>query len=43
MTERIALFGEFKHNRSTFKISDDTFDAQYRTNMFMGGISVHFK
>ncbi len=43
VTERIAFFGEFKHNRSAFKFSDDEFDARYRTNMFMGGISFHFK
>lgn len=43
VTERIAVFGEFKHNRSSFKFSDNEFDAKYRTNMFMGGISFHFK
>jgi opacity protein-like surface antigen len=43
VTERIAFFGEFKHNRSTFKFSDDEFDAKYRTTMFMGGVSFHFK
>lgn len=43
LTERIALFGEFKHNRSTFKFSDSEFDAKYRTNMIMGGIAFHFK
>jgi hypothetical protein len=37
VTERIALFGEYKHNRSTFKFSDNEFEARYRTNMFMGG------
>lgn len=43
VTERIAFFGEFKHNRSTFKFSDSEFDTKYRTNMFMGGIWFHFK
>jgi opacity protein-like surface antigen len=43
LSERIALFGEFKHNRSTFKFSDNEFEAHYRTNMFMGGLSFHFK
>ena len=43
VTERIAFFGEFKHNRSTFKFSENEFDATYRTNMFMGGIAFHFK
>ncbi len=43
VTERIALFGEFKHNRSTFKFSDNEFDATYRTNMFMAGLAFHFK
>ena len=43
VTERIAFFGEFKHNRSTFKFSDNEFDARYRTNMFMGGITFHFQ
>ncbi len=43
LTDRIALFGEFKHNRSTFKFSDNEFEAKYRTNMFMGGLSFHFK
>jgi opacity protein-like surface antigen len=43
ITERIALFGEFKYNQSTFKFSDNEFDAKYRTTMFMGGLSFHFK
>ncbi len=43
VTERIAFFGEFKHNRSTFKFSENEFEARYRTNMFMGGIAFHFK
>lgn len=43
LSDRIALFGEFKHNRSTFKFSDNEFEARYRTNMFMGGLSFHFK
>lgn len=43
LTERLALFGEFKYNQSTFKFSDNEFDAKYQTKMFMGGLSFHFK
>jgi len=42
-TERLALFGEFKYNQSTFKFSDNEFQAKYQTTMFMGGLSFHFK
>jgi opacity protein-like surface antigen len=43
VTERIALFGEFKYNRSTFKFSENELEAKYQTTMFMGGLSFHFK
>lgn len=43
LTEHLALFGEYKYNRSTFKFSDNELEAKYQTNMFVGGISFHFK
>lgn len=43
VTEKIAFFGEYKYNRSVFKFSDNEVQANYQTNMFMGGISFHFK
>jgi opacity protein-like surface antigen len=41
--EQIALFGEFKYNRSTFEFSNNEFDTKYQTTMFMGGIAFHFR
>jgi len=43
VTERIALFGEVKHNRSTFKFSDNEVETRYRTTIFMAGLSFHFR
>lgn len=43
LSERVALFGEYKYNRSTFKFSDNEFQSNYQTSMFMGGLSFHFK
>ena len=43
VTEKIAFFGEYKYNMSTFKFSDNEFQANYHTNIFMAGLSFHFK
>ena len=43
VTDRLALFGEYKHNRGTLKFSDNQLEGDYRTNMFLGGISYHWR
>ena len=47
-TERIAVFGEYKHNLGNFEFGDegfqgDGFQGNYSTNMLLGGIAYHFR
>ena len=43
VTDKVALFAEYKHNRGTLKFSDNQFEGDYRTNMYLAGISYHWK
>ena len=43
VTKRVALFAEYKHNRGTFKFTDNQLEADYRTNMYLAGVSYHWK
>lgn len=43
VTDRVALFAEYKYNRTTFSFPTMFgFDADYSANHFMGGVSFHF-
>ncbi len=43
VTERIALFAEYKYNRGRFEFYANNFKADYRTNLIVGGLTYHFK
>ncbi|MEY4527495.1 MAG: hypothetical protein RL768_1214 [Nitrospirota bacterium] len=42
VTEHVALFGEYTYARATVEFSDNQFNADLRTNWFMGGVAYHF-
>ena len=43
VTDRIAAFFEYKHNRGSVEFPDVGFEADYRVNMFLGGVSYHWR
>jgi len=42
-TQNIAVFGEYKYNVMTFSFSENELSATYRVNIFMFGLSFHFR
>lgn len=42
VTDTVALFGEFKQNQSKLSFIDNQFDAKYRANLAMFGVTFHF-
>lgn len=43
LTERVALFAEYKYNRAAFEFTNAIgIKADYSANHFLGGLSVHF-
>ena len=43
VTDRVAAFVEYKHNRGTVEFSEIGIEGDYRVNLFMGGVSYHWK
>ncbi len=43
VTERVALFAEYKYNRGSLDMPDVGIEGDYRVNLFMGGISYSWK
>lgn len=43
ITERVALFGEYKYNFTELSFSQAELNGAYRTSIFMAGISFHFR
>lgn len=43
VTKQVTRFTDYKHNRGTLEFSDNQGEADYRTNMFVGSISFHWK
>lgn len=41
--KKVGIFAEFKHNRGTFTFEDNEIEADYATNMVVGGVSIHFQ
>ena len=43
VTEKVAVFAEYKYSRGTFEFYANNFKADYRTNMIVGGLTFHFR
>lgn len=41
-TDEVVVFGEYKMNYGSWSFDDNSIEVDYRTNMFLGGISYHF-